>query len=76
MNPLHHFIKRDISKDRSIDDEHKEIEGHNTKNPELKKYNYRYTGASVAYGPVYAQNPVEAKKKIGKVKGLEVWETR
>ena len=32
MNPLKHFIKRDISKDRSIDDNHKEIEGNNTKN--------------------------------------------
>jgi len=70
MNPLNHFIKRDISKDRSIDDEHKATERN------MKKYNYRYTGASVAYGPIYAENPVEAKKQIGKVKGLEVWETR
>lgn len=70
MNPLKHFITRDISKDRSIDDNHKATE-RNT-----KKYNYRYTGSAVAYGPIYAETPTEAKQKIGKVKGLEVWETR
>jgi hypothetical protein len=70
MNPIKHFIKKDISKDRSIDDNHKATE------KSKKKYNYRYTGASVAYGPIYADTPIEAKKQIGKVKGLEVWETR
>ena len=55
----------------------------------LKQYNYRYTGASVAYGPIYANSKKEAKDneredirrtlkdpKANLPKGFEVWETK
>lgn len=56
---------------------------------ELKKFNYRYTGSSVAYGPIYGFNKKDAKNRHRKAlrkklkspsarlpNGFELWEVR
>jgi hypothetical protein len=58
MNPLRHFIKRDISKDRSIDDDHKETEGNNSKHPIIYTgvEAYKYSKKKKGYIPAPEKN--------------------
>jgi len=41
-----------------------------------RDFNIRHPRKLVAYGPICAETPTEAKRQIGKMKGLEVWETK
>lgn len=56
---------------------------------ELKKFNYRYTGASQAYGPIYGFNKEDAKRRHRRAlreslrnpgarlpNGFELWEVQ